>query len=226
VNVPEYSVRKTSGPIDVDGRLDEPAWQEAGGIQLLDNQTGERPRQATEVRLLWDDEFLYVGFRCEDSDAWSTFTEHDQPLYEEEVVEIFLDPSGLLRAYFELQVSPRNVSFDSLILNDGGRWGEGRGPNFQGMPQWTCRGLKHGVTVNGDPTRRGTADEGWSAEMAVPFSQLITAPNTPPRPGDVWRAGIYRIDHAQDSSEFTAWSPTRKRDFHISEAFGRLIFEG
>jgi len=226
MNVPEYRVRRAPASITVDGVLNEPVWKAAETIWLTDNLTGEKPRQATAVRLLWDDEYLYVSFDCQDSDAWSTYTEHDDPLYNEEVVEIFLDPSGLLRVYFELQVSPRNVSFDSLILNDGGRSGEGRGPNFQGVTMWTCRGMKHAVVVRGDPTRRGTNDEGWTVELAVPFSQLISAPHIPPAGGDTWRANIYRIDHAAEYSEFTAWSPTGMHDFHVTEAFGRLVFEG
>jgi hypothetical protein len=224
--VPEYRIKRATGPIAIDGQVTEPAWKEAGVIQLVDNITGQKPRQATAVRLLWDDACLYVAYECEDTDAWSTFTQHDDPLYKEEVVEIFLDPSGLGRIYFELQVSPRNVSFDSIILNDGGRRGEGRGPNFQGVTMWTCHGLQHAVVVRGDPTRRGTQDEDWTVEMAVPFSQLISAPHIPPVAGDTWRANIYRIDHALDHSEFTSWSPTGMHDFHITEAFGKLVFEG
>jgi len=86
--------------------------------------------------------------------------------------------------------------------------------------------MKHAVVVNGDPTRRDTNDDGWTVELAVPFSQLISAPHIPPAEGDAWRANIYRIDHARDASEFTAWSPTRMHDFHITEAFGRLVFDG
>jgi len=226
VNIPEYRVERTTGPLTIDGRLDEAAWERAQTIWLRDNQTGEKPRQATAVKLLWDDEYLYAGFQCEDTDAWSSFTEHDDPLYEEEVVELFIDPTGRLRLYYELQVSPRNVGFDSLILNDGGRLGEGRGPNFQGLTMWTCHGLKHEVVVRGDPTQRGTNDDGWTVELAIPFAQLISAPHIPPRPNDVWRANLYRIDHARGYSEFSAWSPTEMRDFHVTEAFGRLVFEG
>ncbi len=106
MNVPEYRVRRAPGPITIDGVLGEPAWGAAETIWLTDNLTRGKPRQATAVKLLRDEEYLYVAFDCEDSDAWSTYTEHDDPLYNEEVVEIFIDPSGLLRVYFELQVSP------------------------------------------------------------------------------------------------------------------------
>jgi len=226
MTVPEYRVQRAPSPITIDGRLNEPAWEAGASLWLRDNLTGEEPQQATSVKLLWDDDYLYAGFECEDTDAWSTYTEHDDPLYNEEVVELFIDPCGLLRVYFELQVSPRNVSFDSIVLNDGGKRGEGRGPNFQGVTMWTCHGMEHEVVVRGDPTRRGTNDQGWTVELAVPFSQLISAPNIPPKPGDAWRANIYRIDHATDYSEFTAWSPTGMHDFHITEAFGTLVFEG
>jgi len=59
------------GEITVDGRLDEPAWQQAGVIQDLTQQSphpGESTPYHTKVLVLRDHHYLYIGLRCEDPD--------------------------------------------------------------------------------------------------------------------------------------------------------------
>ena len=79
------------------------------------------------MRACWSESHLYVGFYCVDADIWGTYAARDDPLYEEEVVEVFLCPSGDLRHYFEIEVSPRRVRVNSVA--PGGmytRWWAGR----------------------------------------------------------------------------------------------------
>ena len=64
------------------------------------------------MRLAWDERALHVRFDCADRDAWGTYRERDDPLYEEEVVEVFLAPGEAdPRRYVELEVSPAGVLF-------------------------------------------------------------------------------------------------------------------
>lgn len=218
---PVYLCRRTTGQIAVDGRLDEPDWRAAEPAPLVLTDTGEAPKLSTEVRALWDDKHLYVGFRCEDTDVWATMTGHDQPLWDEEVVEIFLDPGHVATAYFELVINPLNVLTDVFVLNRGARK-----LLFQPMREWECAGIIHAVTVDGDPARRGTADRSWSVECAIPFDQLVTAPSIPPNVGDVWKGNFYRIEQGRDAIEYTAWSPTGEINYHHPECFGALVFSG
>ena len=74
---PEYTCFRAAQPIKVDGVLDDPSWQGANLVHLVLADTGEKPRQATEARLLWDDDYLYVSFVCQDTDIWATMTERD-----------------------------------------------------------------------------------------------------------------------------------------------------
>ena len=60
-------------------------------VPLLRNQDGAAPRFETTARLLWDASYLYVGFACEDTRIYATMTDHDAPLWEQEVVEVFVD---------------------------------------------------------------------------------------------------------------------------------------
>ncbi|MBC7316120.1 MAG: hypothetical protein H5T70_06850, partial [Chloroflexi bacterium] len=74
---PEYVCMRASGPIVVDGRLDEPDWGKAVPVELRLADSGGRPRQRTVARLLWDDDHLYVGFYCEDTSIWGVTTRRD-----------------------------------------------------------------------------------------------------------------------------------------------------
>ena len=72
----------------------------------------------TAARLVASSKRISIRFDCEDPDIWATMTERDDPIYEEEVVEVFLsagdaDPTD----YFEFEVSPDGVLFDATISN-------------------------------------------------------------------------------------------------------------
>lgn len=218
LTIPRYACRHVAHELPIDGTLDHPAWARADVATLVDVRDGAPARQATTARALWSDTRLYVAFDCIDSDAWGTLMRRDDPVCEEEAVEVFINPSGDLRAYYEFEVSPRNTVYDLFVLNPGDR----RGAKF--LSQWDSDGLVTAVVVRGDATRRTGDDRGWTATLAIPLCELITAPNLPPLPGDRWRWNLYRIDRAADGDEYQAWSPTGAVDFHRPDKFGALEF--
>ena len=82
---PRYEVKRAPSRIQVDGKLDEKAWQAAAPIVLIfpwESQTGAK--QKTTVRVLWDDQNLYIGYECEDADITAQFTERDDPTYRDD----------------------------------------------------------------------------------------------------------------------------------------------
>jgi hypothetical protein len=90
---PRYEVKRATSPIVVDGKVDDKAWAAANKVELIfpwDAQTGDK--QKTTARLLWDDSYLYVSYECEDTDIVATHTEHDDPTYLDDAVEIFINP--------------------------------------------------------------------------------------------------------------------------------------
>lgn len=166
------------------------------------------PCYNTQVQVAWEPQFLYVRFHCEDDEILATMEKRDQPLYDEEVVEVFLAPTSLGQ-YFEFNLSPRNVIFDSLITHDG--------TTFTGHPEWDCLGLKHGVF------RRNAANRvfgDWDGYLAIPFECL----NTKPASGQSIRANFYRIKRL-GGEQFLAWSATEVKpaNFHVPTKFGELI---
>src|SRR4051794_6981221 len=90
---------------------------------------------ATLVTLYRDDDHLYVLFMGDDDHVVATHLEHDAPLYEEDVVEVFIAPDDP-RVYFELEVNPLGTTFDARIESpDGVR------STMSADLAWNCDGL-------------------------------------------------------------------------------------
>ena len=172
------------------------------------------PRLATSVAAWHDDQCVSFLFSGTDDHIHATFHHRDDPLYEQDVVEVFLAPDGLTR-YFELEVSPHGTVFDALIDSpDGVR------ATMRADRSWDCDGLVAAV-------RKVTESNGAMSVdtlLRIPFASLGC---TVPSDGETWRANFFRIDrHAELGDEFMAWQPTMKNppDFHVAAAFGTLRF--
>ena len=243
--LPTYRAARTMDPIIIDGKLTEFTW---AALPRVGRFTNIRPANAstaapTEATLAWDDDHLYVAFACADERPWGTMYRRDSKLWEQEVVEVFLDPDGDGENYPELEVSPHNVVVDLLIPRPGS--------GLDTAIQWDIDGLRTGVTKN---------SAGWQVEIAIPWKSLGGAgTTTKPSPGDKWRVGLYRIERpagpgiarkvgeiskklkgaseAEKKSlqaeiesitpgrQWLAWSPTRvERGFHDPERFGIVEF--
>ena len=196
--------------------LDASFWERAGAVgpRRLADGSGVAA-QRTEVRLAWDARGLYVRFECADRDAWGTYRRRNDPIYLEEVVEVFLAPGEAApRRYWELEVSPLGTLFDAWIDNP-----DGRRDTLRADPGWDCPGLRWEVG-------RGGAREDWWAALALPWSALSPDAGPGGPPPALWRANLYRIERPRDGSppEFSAWSPTLADppDFHRPARFGSL----
>ncbi len=213
---PAYICRRTAGPLSLDGTLNDPAWEQAEAVALVQAASGAPPRQATAARLLWDDRYLYIGFRCQDTRIYATMRERGMHLWEEEVVEVFLDDDADDYSYAEFEVNPLNATLELYIMKRGEVWKQ--------LWDWQSPGMRTAVHVDGDPTDPDSSDRDWTAEIALPWEDFCTAPHLPPQVGDRWRMNLYRIDRSPDGDEYSAWSPPGRNAFHTPERFGWLYF--
>lgn len=220
--IPEYIVKKTITPLNIDGKLTKPEWQAAPATdKFITLDSGKAAHLSTQAKFLWDDKYLYIGFICEDPDIEATITERDAELWNEEVVEVFCDPDGDGLNYFELQVNPLNTVLDLLMnkpYSAGGR------SNFS----WNLKNLKSAVWLNGTLNNPSDVDTQWTCEIAIPFNELaFMAPtmNFPPHDGDSWRILVARYHYNPDGScEKSSWTKLNSYTFHIPSKFGRIIF--
>ena len=96
-NVPVIQAVRTSQPIRIDGRLDDAAWHQAtaaSAFRQIDPKEGEPASERTELRVVYDDEALYVGFRLFDSEPQRIVRRlsrrDDDP--DADYVKLYLDP--------------------------------------------------------------------------------------------------------------------------------------
>lgn len=180
-------------------------WHSLTAYPLVLTADGSPPKQGTWVKFGWDASALRVLFVAEDTHPWATMSEHDAPLYKEEVFEVFLDPDGDGLGYFELEVNPNNAVLDGVMR----RVRNGYRKDFG----WHCTGLETAARV---------FPGGWAAELNIPFASIS---GSAPEPGRRWRANFTRIDRpAEGPRELSAWSPTGLAQFHVPTRFGVLEF--
>jgi hypothetical protein len=229
-----YVCYRAPGPITVDGKLDEPAWRAAPWSEPFVDIEGDRkpaPRFRTRMKMLWDDQCLYIGAELEEPHVWATLTRHDAVIFHDNDFEVFLDPDGDSHLYAELELNALNTTWDLLLprpYKDGGR----------ALDAWEIAGLRTAVHVDGTLNDPRDRDRGWSIEIAWPWRGLkeLTARAVPPREGDQWRINFSRVewDHEIVGGKYRkikgrpehnwVWSPQGVIDMHRPERWGYLQF--
>jgi hypothetical protein len=196
----------------------DPAWSSAAAITW-----GPVPYQTT-FRALWNEAGLALRFEACDERPWHTMTRHDDRLWEEEVVEIFIDPTRTGHHYAEIEVSPINVVTD---LHIHAPW-----PLLHNDIGWNWTGLESTVVPG---TCGGLQTGSWVALVWLPWPGLAgmapeVAPAVPPVRGDRWRFNVFRIKRPHGPAEpergaiYAAWSPPDGPSFHAPAAFRDLVF--
>jgi hypothetical protein len=153
---------RASGPIRVDGVLDEPDWAAVPPIGRLlqrEPREGEAPSEETEVRILYDEDNLYFGILCRDrqpSAVVATQLARDADLSVDDRVTVVLDPFFDQRNGFFFETNPAGARVDGQISNNG----EQLSTAWDGI--WEARARR--------------TPEGWLAELAIPFKTLRFKP--------------------------------------------------
>lgn len=184
-------------------------WSGGQVERLRDVVTGDSPRLETRFSACWSEEYLHIRYECEDDHVVATMTERDEPLYEEDVVEVFIDTIGGGTTYYEFEVSPTGVLFDALIHNE-------LNGNKVVDTSWMSKGFQAIVTDRND--------DGWRMyDVRIPFADL--GDGQQPVDGTVWHWNVFRIDDDRDGQRhYCAWSPTGLVNFHVPQQFGELVF--
>ena len=185
-------------------------------------EDGAAVRWPTRVVLARDATYLRVRFECRDDFRWATFDLRDAPLWQEEVVEVFIAPgSETPRRYFEFELNPLGALFDAAVDNpDSDR------STLKVDLGWQCPGIRWRV---GHAQPDSECPQDWWAEFDLPWRSLVDSDDPLPR---IWRLNFLRVERpggldatTGGDTEYSCWSPTLRRpaDFHVPERFGYLI---
>ncbi|MCK5803353.1 MAG: carbohydrate-binding family 9-like protein, partial [Lentisphaeria bacterium] len=212
-------VRRVVKPVAVDGVLAPGEWDHAVPLVLTHwwpKQTGVK--QKTTVRLLWDDEALYVCYQCEDVDITAVLENRDDPTYNEDCCEIFIMPNPTRKptAYIGLEMSARGVLFDYFCSS-----------GVALLKRFDLQDCALMTKIDGTLNARGDRDKGWVLEVRIPFANFdgLTRP-TPPAPGAEWRVQLCRWDGVAPDRALSLWtnSEAKTPNPHRPDRFGWLVF--
>jgi len=234
-------LRAFTAPV-IDGRLDDPAWAAAEWTSDFVDIEGDlrpAPPLRTRVKLLWDDDWLYIAAELEEPHVWGTLTDRDAVIYHDADFEVFIDPDGDTHDYYELEINALGTVWDLFLVKpyrDGG----------PAIDAWDMAGLRSAVRVDGTVNDPGDTDRAWTVELAMPWAVLEEAApgGRPPRSGDTWRINFSRVEWdvqgRADGSGYAkvidpasgrplpehnwVWSPQGVIDMHRPELWGMVQF--
>ena len=190
-----YVVYQTTAAINIDGKADEVDWDNAKFTdKFIDIEGIKAPNQQTNVKMLWDKNFLYVYAKLYEKHVWADITERDAVIFYNNDFEVFISPSNDTHNYGEIEVNALNTVWD-LVLN--------KPYNVGGKPKnsWNLNDLKTAVFTKGTLNDPYEDDEYWSVEMAIPlsaFAELKNRPKVKPKNGEQWRINFSRVQWDHD----------------------------
>lgn len=206
ITLPTVEVSRTVVSPVIDGSLFEKAWSDAVPLRHFYQTDGiHLPTEPTQVFLMWDEQYLYIGVRAYDSQMKQvrvSQTRKDAEIWDDDAIEILVDPNPQTFRYYHLIVNPIAVVFDQIVQTDyplDARFapivGEAKRPDLTSPNQstdWLWE-AKAQVKTQITPTF-------WSVEIALPRAALESASS------DHWRFNVLRKVHRRD--EYSYWSPT------------------
>lgn len=202
---------RITGPIVIDGIVDEPAWVAIDPVPLIsyDPVSGLPPSEETEIRIAYDDQYIYASIRAYDSDpsgirANTLFRDR---LSGDDVFHMLLDTYNDNESGMAFTITPTSAKRDATISNDG------EGPNALNADFNTYWDVVTQIT-----------DEGWFAEVRIPFSSLgFQDENGRVEMGLLFQRGIARKNERVTFPEVPA---NVSRPFFKSSLGQRVVFEG
>ena len=204
------AMRVEDGP-ELDGAvLNDSVWDDVPlttGFRQTTPDEGQMASERTEVRLVYDDDTLYVGVICYVGDPSTIIvsdSRRDTPLDETDSFQIIFDTYLDKQNGFVFGTNPAGLEYDGQVTNEGqgtGRFGGGGGGG--GRPGTQQRGSGGGFNLNWDgvwQVRSQTTDVGWSAEFAIPF-RTLRYPS-----GDVQTWGVNFQRNIRNRNETVYWA--------------------
>lgn len=157
-DVCEATAQRISQPIEMDGKLDELSWKKAQKIDAMTQREpheGEPATEPTEIKILYDDQYFYIGVVCFDSQPDKIVANEmrrDGDLKDDDYFEIFIDTFHDHRNAFYFAINPLGARRDALIRDEGNNinW------NWDGIWETSVR----------------RSELGWTAEIVIPFYTL------------------------------------------------------
>jgi len=188
----------TSTPIIIDGKLDEPIYQQLVPIsEFIQNKPdeGELVSEKTEAYIFYDEQNIYFSFKCYDSEPEKivALVENRDALRSADRLALLVDTFHDLRNAYVFWVNVKNIQADATASEIRGGGSSGGGSSIL---DHSWNGVWQSATSR--------SDEGWMAEMAIPFKTI----KYPSNPVQTWGLQIARVIIRKNETSF--WYPHKR----------------
>ncbi|MGB3619282.1 MAG: DUF5916 domain-containing protein [Catalinimonas sp.] len=198
---PVYITQRIAGAAPkVDGRLTDAAWEQvawSGNFYQYEPSDEEPASQRTRFKILYDERYLYVAWRCFDTEperVEARLGRRDE--FPGDWVEINFDSFNDKRTGFSFNTSASGVKSDEFISKDGEVWDDSWNPTWF--------------------TKARVDSLGWTAECRIPFSQLRFGRADEQVWGLQSNRRLFRYD------ELDIWAPVKQAQQGFVSRFGTL----
>ena len=191
----DRSIPKVSAQPKIDGTLDDPCWQSALKVDLMDATTGRTTKAPTTAYVCYDAKNIYIAFDCKEpfmDKLKANVKDRNGEIWNDDCVEVFIDPGLSQKNYYHFMVNTLNTQGNEKcngVLNPEKGW-DGHWKSSTRVSLY-----------------------GWTVEMKIPFSNFDLAANT----GTSW--GINLCRERKVEPENSTWAPV-EGVFHSPEKFG------
>lgn len=231
-----YVACRTQHSIKVDGVLDEQDWEKAVPITDFTDISGEgfpEPRYKTWAKMMWDDNYLYIGAFLEEPNVWAKLTQRDAIVYNDPDFEVFIDPDGDGQNYFEIEANAIATIFDLFLQKPY------RAPHRAFVTfSWDTQGMLIDTHIYGTLNDSRDIDKGWSVEMAIPHEAIAAEFDNCLKAGNYLRIGFSRVEWQTETDadgktirrkdaagklmpeDNWTWGPTGMVAMHMPERWG------
>mmetsp|Transcript_9097 Transcript_9097/g.26065 ORF Transcript_9097/g.26065 Transcript_9097/m.26065 type:complete len:383 (+) Transcript_9097:72-1220(+) len=250
-HVPKRYVARRGTPTAINGNVHKAEWERAPWSEPFveirgpdaPEGSGPTPAQATRMKMLWDDDFLYVAAFIDfagGDEITANFTERNSPIYQlDSDFEVFLDPSGCCHGYKELELNAINTVWNLQLTKpygDGGRELSGRVAKPGEADFWDVQAQKTAARVTKGALHRTGEPSQWVCELALSHretQQDVPVPGATPAVGRSWRINFSRVE--KRGAVNWVWSPQVVFDpvkhrysglvaMHLPDAWGYVVF--
>lgn len=231
-----FVAQYTSTPPEINGVIEAEIWDEiAWSSTFIDIEGVLKPKYDTRMKMLWDEQNLYILAQLEEPHIWGNLKQRDTVIFYNNDFEVFIDPNGDTHQYIELEINALNTVWD-LFLEKPYR------NNVIVDNEWNIEGLQSAVAVEGTINDPSDIDKYWNIEIALPWEGLKRG-NTEvqiPR-NSFWRINFSRVNwdfnlknnsyqrKKDEKGKFLkeynwVWSPQYVINMHEPERWGYVFF--
>jgi len=232
----EYNCHFTNNPPHIDGELNELSWQRVlwsdEFVDILGEQA-KKPYQHTKMKMMWDDDYLYIAAFLEENHIWAKLKDKDAIIYYDNDFEVFFDPDGDGKNYYEFEINAFGTILDLFMAKPYKKGGKAD-------LRWDFEGLKSAVQVYGSINNSEDEDTFWTIELAIPWSDFDNMKT--PQINDEWRINFSRVEWTTEivdgkyvkkndkntskplAEDNWVWSPQGVVNMHIPEKWGKVKF--